>query len=144
MATAIDWEDLRRRHGNVMRAGDPVVPWDDFVAAVEDMIAAEAEFKRALDEAWQHLERLVPSSERQAFWYLYIPAPVLEIYNLGINTPNSIHTGSCEFKLTYGKAKRAPLANMRRRAEEFRAYTRKIGRVLKKNLAAAELATVAD
>lgn len=140
---SIDWDDLKRRHDNWTR-GDghwPVVAWDEFVPVAEDMVAAEAECRRAMDEANAHCDRLVPVEDRYCAWESYAPAPIVAIFDLFRDAPNSLHPSDFRFNLTYGKSKRAPLEHMRKIAERYRAYTRKVGRTLEKHLPAAESMT---
>lgn len=140
MATIVDWSELKQRHDNWTRGDSlwPVVPWEEFVPVAEDMIAAEAEYHRAMDETRTHLDRLVPPEERYVAWEAYAPEPIVAISSLFRDAPNSLHPSDFRFNLTYGKSKRAPLEHMRRVAERYRIYARKVRRTLKKNLPAAD------
>ncbi len=143
--TSPDWTDLKRRHDNWNRAGGvewPIVAWEEFEAVARDMVAAEAEFHRAMNGANGILDRLVPPAERYCAWESYAPEPVVKISGLFRDAPNSLHPSDFRFNLTYGKSKRAPLEYMRKLTEKYRAYTRKVERVIKTNLPLAEAAVL--
>jgi hypothetical protein len=119
---AIDFIELRRRHGNLTRAMIAVVPWDEFEAAARDLVAADAELQAALEAVWVAQAEAVPPADRYPAFLAYADEPVRGLFALTNSDaiPCRLHPTDLRFSLAYGKQRRNPLGHMARRAKELR------------------------
>jgi uncharacterized protein (DUF2342 family) len=129
----IDFDRLATFHGNLIRAGLPVLEWDTFRAASDDLMAADADLQTAIREVSDWIDSVVPAQARMfpAYHLWYGPA-VENAYGLLLSDrlPLLASESDLRFSMAYGKRKLNPLGHMTKRTREFRSAAVRLRREL--------------
>lgn len=123
----INFDTTRKFHANAIRAGLPVLDWDQFESLARDIIAAECDLRDVIREVSEFIDELVGEARSYPAWEREARPEAVEAYELlKSDSVPTVGPDCFQFRLTDGKAKRNPLKKMTGKLTDLRKATTRI------------------
>jgi hypothetical protein len=120
-------EEAQTFHANCVRAGVPVLAWEDFERLACELGAADTDFRSAIMEVDAAINRIVPVEEQYVGWQRHAPEAAVQLADLlSSDDLPYLHRDDFRFRLDHGKARRNPAAHMEKKARELRRHAARL------------------